>query len=796
MAGLFKIAGNKIRTKPLVRCIITEGGEYERGESQAELYCYVDSSGKMVVRHDKNARMFILPNSNYKSIEYNGYLKGDHSIVMVDSSNNVVDSIKAENGGYIVNVEFAVPANCKTIYITCDNSHVDDYYLRTFLGNPFDVSDCIDDWESLEVTISRDGTSGAMSEVSFPVNLVLRAREFVKDIFDRNALYSKALLSIYRRGDTNANYTLIKETPLDFSTYKEYEDRVTIETIQAELAEIINSEGKTKYEVPVADVKESKPWLYQRITFMNLGKYELATDTPVTGVQAYNYVALPMTMVNSEQVPGEETIFKDERLSPNKDDNYNPIDYFFRSFSKEDVTVNISIDLSFESYGRFSQASGTIDGNVVLAIYKFKDYSKPSGYEVVGGPWTLAMSEYSKDNTWAWAKFKGDINDTKFQVTLKENECLSFVWAFRNDYGAVEQGQFTFTRFGKFQIDYMSKSKQEARIDIISPSVLLQKYVDMMTGQEGRFHASIDWQEDFDIMIVAAESIRRIEGAKLYGSPNDFFDWMNVLGYEYKVDGRKLTFRRRDEFFKKNVTAMRMREDEVADLIIQSDGTYAYTSVEIGYDKQDYDSINGRCEANGTFAYTTGYVTRDDNKLSLVSPYRADSIGIELLCQETDKETTDKDSDNDVFFIAVTSGLGRYLTYEKQVIEDIEIGLNMFNAPFNPYNLVKRNESLIGINTNKLKFKSTDMSRTAQIVNRVNNRGFSPYVDQAITKKLFDPIEYNFAAGSQKDLPAEAKRDGVISVAWNDKTYTGFIKQIRKNYAAESETTWVLWAVK
>lgn len=46
------------------------------------------------------------------------------------------------------------------------------------------------------------------------------------------------------------------------------------------------------------------------------------------------------------------------------------------------------------------------------------------------------------------------------------------------------------------------------------------------------------------------------------------------------------------------------------------------------------------------------------------------------------------------------------------------------------------------------------MSRTAEIIE--GNTVIDPYVNQAISKGLFSPIEYNFAAGFDQDLPAPA----------------------------------------
>lgn len=58
--------------------------------------------------------------------------------------------------------------------------------------------------------------------------------------------------------------------------------------------------------------------------------------------------------------------------------------------------------------------------------------------------------------------------------------------------------------------------------------------------------------------------------------------------------------------------------------------------------------MNGRDEFRFTTEYTTG-IDITDNVLELISPYRADVYGIEFLSQKRGQDTTDSESDNDVF---------------------------------------------------------------------------------------------------------------------------------------------------
>ena len=64
--------------------------------------------------------------------------------------------------------------------------------------------------------------------------------------------------------------------------------------------------------------------------------------------------------------------------------------------------------------------------------------------------------------------------------------------------------------------------------------------------------------------------------------------------------------------------------------------------------------MNGRDEFRFTTEYTTG-IDITDNVLELISPYRADVYGIEFLSQKRGQDTTDSESDNDVFFVCAST---------------------------------------------------------------------------------------------------------------------------------------------
>ena len=318
-----------------------------------------------------------------------------------------------------------------------------------------------------------------------------------------------------------------------------------------------------------------------------------------------------------------------------------------------------------------------------------------------------------------------------------------------------------------------------------------------MTEQDSAhrtYTGEIDWGELYpaQVRISAAESLRGFEEAVLHGKFSDFVDWMHALGYEYGIVRNHILFKPREQYFLKETTALELSGDEVADLYIEAADDYAYTNVKIGYDKQDYESVNGRAEANGTFEYTTGFLRREEKTLELISPYRADSIGIELLCREADNKSksTDDSADNDIFFVALDGDGSSYATYKAQQITDKDTGVSMFNALFNPYYLVQANKSLLGITTTRLRFAGTDMNRNASI----GSENIYRDVEIATSDQLFRPVTYSFATGNFKDLPSPENWNGLVKFTFDGTRRAGFIRKILKNYSLESETDWQLWA--
>ena len=690
-----------------------------------------------------------------------------------------------------------------------------------------DVTNDVGSWKELEIEQCREDTSGVISEVSFPITFHFAAKELLEKLFEANGFYAEALFRIYKRADFSDDYTLVREMRLDFSTYKADRNGVEIESINDDLAEYISSLKSTKYDIKVSEIADSKKWHYERMRLLDTGSWSMSPwdedpkeeDTYTITVLEGDVATLFMNVNAVEMTPGgyENIFHTQEHSDADGTGEYNDLAPFFFQSAEEGKLYGpftLTVKAKFCSVREMSNSDYLANLRYVL-LWK----SVGTGYQVIkewapdGFFYTVSRNEWrcewnidwTSDGDWEVAQGQG--HPAFPGIYLNAGDCLAFAVLNKNhvNYPIIEirssvrvwasediEPKVTLSFFGKNLNEFKD-------IGVIDPQQLLQKFIDLMTEQDSAhrtYTGEIDWGELYpaQVRISAAESLRGFEEAVLHGKFSDFVDWMRTLGYEYGITGNHILFKPRDQYFLKGTTALELSGDEVADLYIEAADDYAYTNVKIGYDKQDYESVNGRAEANGTFEYTTGFLRREEKALELVSPYRADSIGIELLCREADNKSksTDDSSDNDIFFVALNDDGNSYATYKTQQITDKDTGVSMFNALFNPYYLVQANRSLLGITTTRLRFAGTDMNRNASI----GSENIYRDVEIATSDQLFRPVTYSFATGNFKDLPLPEKWNGLVAFTFDGVRRTGFIRKIMKNYSLESETEWQLWMVE
>lgn len=227
----------------------------------------------------------------------------------------------------------------------------------------------------------------------------------------------------------------------------------------------------------------------------------------------------------------------------------------------------------------------------------------------------------------------------------------------------------------------------------------------------------------------------------------------------------------------------------------------AYSSLTVGYDKQEYEAECGRDEWNFSAQYTTG-VDKFDKKLSLISKYRADCYGFEFLAQERTKDTTDNKSDNTVFFIHCklneeqqtdslsdsrgdsdednTTIVTRALLCDRSATIVGALTDTVFNGEYAPYKCAQANAAYIAaaLCPMTLKFASFDGNTEVSI------DGVKGNANLQLKEQLFTLGEVQF---SSAEVDAQLDVNALYEVYSNGITYRGFLKEVSFKYA-KSET--------
>ena len=644
-------------------------------------------------------------------------------------------------------------------------------------GISYEATDDLKNWDDFGISQKRSNYDGVIRSFSTQFEFVNRSYELLKEEFAKNYLSSKAGIAFYKRNNS-WNWDKIFHCTLDFGTYSEDGMVVSINAVDDNLAAIIKAKRNILYEYPVADLY-TRSLNYDGLKFQYEAKYVLGGSTYESdGVQYVNITkvfggtyayTIPIYKLSNSELPSLDSpiIFSDAQFTESSLEEGVP-------FAEALADVHIDFNFTTDYYVHIYEG---IVKNIKLRIFK-KDS---------GGAIEDVWSHYSD----GFYKYINEI----IPIDLIKGQKTYFMMELT--FGApISEGSFTknvvdvvFPNFS-LGISFMSRINT-VNIDVISPITVLGKLLDSMTDSTETYSGLID---DYDprmsmdrlstSYIMAAESARGLPNAKLYTSYKKFCDWMEAeFGYVPVINENTVTFMHRDKLF--TSTVVKDLGTEINDYEFSVNDSLIYSSVKVGYDKEDYDSVNGRDEFRFTNEFSTGLNLRD-NTLSLISPYRADAYGIEFLVQKRGEDTTDNDSDNDVFFVSCDQdgvNLKLYRAYTPSQFSGLLSPETMFNFQYSPRFMLEANKKYIGSCTGMLKFTSSDGNSDVAI------NGVKETDDFPTSGRLFTVSEVEVKTS---DMSTPSDLTGLVSFSNKGKIITGYIKQMSLNVAKEKAATYTL----
>ena len=243
------------------------------------MYTSTNEEGHILFVPDEEWVYYAIPMFGYadRVLNYYGNLTGDAAIVFFDGVDNVLGELRAPEGGVLYRGSVEIPGGTDTVYLPVKNPELVNFMASISDTPPVDATHGVSSWEDLEVTLTRDGTSGVFSEITLPLSFTSEAAEYLKALFNTDGIRGRACVNIYLRDNfLLQKYVLVKTIYLDFSTYAEYDERVEIDGIRSDLLELINAGARTEFDIPVEEVAETKKWHYERTSLLCGADYTVA----------------------------------------------------------------------------------------------------------------------------------------------------------------------------------------------------------------------------------------------------------------------------------------------------------------------------------------------------------------------------------------------------------------------------------------------------------------------------------------------------------------------------------------
>lgn len=620
-------------------------------------------------------------------------------------------------------------------------------------GYVYPVTEHIKNWDDITVSFKRNDYDGVVRSFTDKFEFVKGARQLLMDEYNRNYLNASANIVISTRNNS-WTWTERFRCALNFSTLNDDGFVCTLNAIDDSVAALIKAKKGTEYKYSVKEVKDGTSLLYDGLEMtnsvvMSIPPNDTDSDKIAIGMEDNGFYTLPLYADTSEIVRKNEIEITDQMESSYTESEWlSEEPYFFKNKSKQHLIVKlkmlmlVSCNSTAEEQNNRFVIAGSAKGKAPLQYFSFVFPKNTPSFShhievdtlvVVPPSYGIQMyfhSQYGKSS-----------------VLISEvREKPSITWMSRRD--AVS-------------------------MDVVQPSTLLNRLLKSMNGgKEGLTGVIIPSGERRldNAMMLAAESVRKMPGAKIYSSFEKFSKWMSsVFGYAYDINGKTVTFRPRTDYFTSEVAKV---IEDYNGYSMKVNASLIYSQVNVGYEKQDYDSVNGKDEFRFTNIYNTD-ITLTDNKLELISPYRADAYGIEFLAQKIGEDTTDNESDNGVFFVCVQEDGGSYVLDRSTPISGVISPTTMFNAMYSPTSMIAANEAYLGGFISDLRYASSEGNTSVTINGNAENR------DISLAGGLFNVNEVEIETS---DIEIPADMTGVVRFEHQGEMVEGYYKSTDYNY--------------
>lgn len=423
------------------------------------------------------------------------------------------------------------------------------YYLNigsdkvdTTASGCIDASRMIANLNDIKTTYSRVDFGGVVRKCGSTIELVDELREKLIELYSARKLKSQASFAVFGINN-NWTYNKLFDCPLDFSTFTYDSYRAKIGCIDNSAAALIKANKGTVYEYAVSDLMEDIKLNYDGVRIRNEVSFQIIGES-IEG-ESYTEVFIPkdtwwliprIGVITNNAVNNRSFIVTDqteETISSGSDCGWGfPVNSCTKSWFLECLEDNyVTVD--------FSKFSINLK-NFGFALFKITDTGSIS-------PLTCGYSNF------LLLDYNTKPESIKWTGKLLKGEKLQYVIFNYGRFSPLTPGRHIQVQpvSGIVSWDDLGNSVD---IDVISPLKLLSRLLESISAGGERIYCSIkstvrtlidsnyiekDNSRFSGARLVAAESIRNFENAKVYSSFSKFCTWMEAtFGYVYIIEMR------------------------------------------------------------------------------------------------------------------------------------------------------------------------------------------------------------------------------------------------------------------
>ena len=578
------------------------------------------------------------------------------------------------------------------------------FYLQNATGGLLLLRYAPGGWESAKFEIKRNEKYlGLFRSISFnELSFRKDSRDYIRDVYESQGINAVITFTVRRLDDTTGSYLDYFVGKIDLSTYKIDETGVQVQVIDTSFHEKVKNRESVKVNIR------------ERISVDGYEIPPFASESPEFTLPAYN--------IQARAAWGDRL-----QNSTTLENHYVPLWLNSSEFTEaqhQSCTVTIAPgNAMFENAGAdyLVHLSGRVQGQCDFAS------SLPHV--------TFRMLLYVNGTLEkTWTKSGSDVNQLVFDFTVNED----FTVTTGNDFylqGSVDHAGTT--SYYPVQVDMAVtlSSVSGGPITGYPYYEAILRTLQLITDDNDVLKSDLFGRTDTPVVTYAEDGqlghltkglfIRSSTGfndgfaltlADIFQALSSVFQigmGVEVVDGKYKVIVETLQY-----FFDSTVVidlSNRIKESTIEKEVIAN---RHYNQVEVGYNSFEYLTVGGLAEYNTKSSFST-VIAVIDNKLDLVSKYRADTQGIVSLRKKI-SSTEDVKGDEDIFIVDTLRDEGDFIARTGEGFAEVTGGAdaeNCYNLLLTPKRNLIRHGQIIRAGLEKnlgtyLRWQATDKNTT------------------------------------------------------------------------------------